>query len=423
MATTVGEGQHVSSEKRIALFYKGCPYPAQSGLQRRVLEIISGFSELGCQLNLSPTNQFTETPWTTESISWLNGHGVAKVEVYESRRIDYLCQKLSTKFAKVRGQPIHPFSLYHSPLGMRQWLARHLRTFRPDATVMVYAIWDRLLTGSRSVAGIRIIDTIDLTTKNARMQRALEREVKVTSDGYERFSDTSLNDNYYEKLDVTAETREFAIYDRYDYTLAISQSEAETIRQRTHKTKVIYLPMTEKERSIENFYDGPALFTISDNLFNRQACHYFARRILPLILSREPHFELEITGSLRPSLVPQKGIRQLGYLPDLKDSYTHARFFICPVFGGTGQLVKVVEAMAAGLAVIVLESSLHRTPISHGINGLVARDAHEFSEQTIKLWQDRDLCQRLGTAARETVKQNFSHERLLNTLSTLLSAP
>jgi hypothetical protein len=85
MATTVGEGERVSSGKKIALFYKGCPYPAQSGLQRRVLELIRGLSELDYEVFFFSTHRFTETPWTAEGISWLRANGVAGIGIYGTK--------------------------------------------------------------------------------------------------------------------------------------------------------------------------------------------------------------------------------------------------------------------------------------------------------------------------------------------------
>jgi glycosyltransferase involved in cell wall biosynthesis len=325
------------------------------------------------------------------------------------------------KLDKIRGRYPYLFSLDYTPLGLRWWFRRHLLDVRPEVTIMVYAMWDGLLSGSRKIAGIQIIDTIDLISRNTQTRQALEREIEITSEGYDQFSDRSLDENYYKEINAEADPKEFAIYDRYNYTLAISQSEAETIRERTRKTQVIYLPMTEDERRNENFYDGAALFTMGDNLFNRQACHYLSRRVLPSVLKSAPDFQIEITGYGRMSLPPQKGIVHRGFVPDLEKIYTHTCFLACPVFGGTGQLIKVVEAMSAGLPAIILGAALHRTPIDHGVNGLVAKDAEEFSQYSIQLWRNRELCRQLGMAARKTIRQNYSHERLLRTFSAVLS--
>lgn len=420
--TGTNSGSVSSAEKRIALFYKGCPYPAQSGLQRRVLEIIRGFWELGGKVTLFSTNRFSETPWCRESVRWLRAHGAENVEVYESTRLDRLFDRLMVKVDSARAQKNALFSAIYTPPGLRWWLARRLRTLRPHLTMMVYAMWDGLLTGSRRSAGILVIDTIDLVSLNTQMRLALEQRATVTADGFDQFDNAALDEQFYDRCDGALNAREFQIYDRYDFTCAISECEAETIQQHVHKTRVLYLPMTEEARPIENQYDGAALFTMGDNLFNRQACQYFAHRVLPSILTREPNFQLDITGSGRASLPSQNHITHRGFMPDLEEIYRHARFFVCPVFGGTGQLIKVIEAMAYGLAVIILKAAQHRAPVEHGVNGFIALDAREFADYTTTLWKDRELCRLMGAAAQKTVSENFSRQRLRTTLSILFDS-
>lgn len=405
---------------KIAFFYKGCPFPAQSGLQRRVLEIISGFKELGGEVTLFSTQVYSETPWTAERIEWLKQHGATDVKVYNETPTDYIFRRLIAKFDHIRGRNTSLFSAIYSPPGARRWLAKHMRALSPAVTVMVYGMWDGMLANARGLAGVRVIDTIDLVSINAQMRRALGRTAKVTAEGWDTFDDAALDDRFYEGFDLVPARKEFEIYDRYDYTIAISESEAGIIRAQTRKTQVVYLPMTEAVRPADNDYDGAALFTMGDNPYNRQAVHYFVSRVLPTVILYAPEFHLTVTGAGRVSLPPHPNVFQAGFVPDLKDVYRHARFLVCPVFGGTGQLIKVVEAMAYGLPVIILQAAAGRAKIEHGVDGFIARNATEFAEFVVTLWRDPKLCRRMGEAARQSVRRHFSRERLYETLKTLL---
>ena len=409
-----------TSANRVALFYKGCPYPAESGLQRRVLELIRGFAESGAQVTLFSTRHFSETPWNQKSINWLRDHGATDVRIYEETWFDHLFVRCIAKFDRITRRRRPLLSVSYTPPGMCWWLARELRLLSPRATVMVYAIWDRLLTGSRHIAGTRIIDTIDLVSVNKKMRCALEQTVSKTTEGWhDSFNEASLNENFYESFDVTPDIKEFKVYDRYDYTVAISENEATTIRRYTEKTRVVYIPMTEEVCSLDNHHDGDALFTMGENVFNRQGCHYFVHRVMPMILEVLPDFHLAITGAGQTSLPPQDHVTHLGFVPDLREVYRHARFLVCPVFGGTGQLIKVVEAMAHGLPVIILDAALKRARVEHGVDGFVARNAQEFSEYVCTLWTDPERCRLMGRAAQKSVTRNFSRDRLRATLSTM----
>jgi glycosyltransferase involved in cell wall biosynthesis len=67
-----------------------------------------------------------------------------------------------------------------------------------------------------------------------------------------------------------------------------------------------------------------------------------------------------------------------------------------------------LEAMAHGVAVITLPGAARSSPIRHGQNGLVANNAREFAEYVVQLSRDRELCRRLGQAARETIASEYS---------------
>jgi glycosyltransferase involved in cell wall biosynthesis len=111
-----------------------------------------------------------------------------------------------------------------------------------------------------------------------------------------------------------------------------------------------------------------------------------------------------------------------GYADDFRSVLAEAAFLVCPVFGGTGQQVKIVEAMAHGLAVVALRDAAERSPLEHGISGLVADTAEEFAEHVLTLWKDRALCRALGQAARRVVTEQLSEGRLMDALTPMLRA-
>jgi glycosyltransferase involved in cell wall biosynthesis len=68
-----------------------------------------------------------------------------------------------------------------------------------------------------------------------------------------------------------------------------------------------------------------------------------------------------------------------------------------------------LEAMAAGLPVI---GNRHPTsPIEHGVSGFLSDDPDELRRCAQMLLEDRDLAERMGQRARETVKERFSIKR------------
>jgi hypothetical protein len=94
-------------------------------------------------------------------------------------------------------------------------------------------------------------------------------------------------------------------------------------------------------------------------------------------------------------------------------------FALCPVMGGTGMPVKVIEAMAHGLPVIALRSTGQEIPVEHGETGFIAENAAEFAHYVVRLHSDRALCRKMGEAARNAISQHFSDQVLLQRLSEI----
>ena len=75
--------------------------------------------------------------------------------------------------------------------------------------------------------------------------------------------------------------------------------------------------------------------------------------------------------------------------------YRTSAFAICPLLAGTGEQVKIVDAMAHGLAVVATRSSASSSPIVDGVNGYVVDSAEEFADRV-----DRALERPRAVAAR-----------------------
>ncbi len=97
-----------------------------------------------------------------------------------------------------------------------------------------------------------------------------------------------------------------------------------------------------------------------------------------------------------------------------------ACFAINPVFGGTGQQIKTLEAMAHGLPVVILREPARESPVRHGENGFVAENEQAFAEYCVRLWTDRELCRKMGTLARETIKNECGRAGTVGAMADII---
>jgi glycosyltransferase involved in cell wall biosynthesis len=409
-------------QQKVLCFFPHNLYPPRSGAHKRGLEMLSGLKEIGCEATLLSSSLSAEPQWQTECIQSLKAHWVRDVRVYEPSSLEYQFIKRLEGLHGRLGRRLLVNSRLRTPPGMRRWFERMLHEISPDVVLMSYAHWDGLINHRRFRSLLRIIDILDLVTLNMQMRQALDRCLPSPPISADTVEDHVLQEDFFEKLRLTVDPTEFRIYDEYNYTIAISPQEADIVKRNTGRTRVQLIPMTHEPAHLPNTYAGPALFPTGPNLFNIQGYLYFVRRVLPGIQSKARDFSLRVTGYCCEMVRPAEGILLSGFVPDLKEVYQSARFVVCPVFGGTGQQIKIVEALAHGVPVIALRSVAQGSPIRHGVNGLIANSAEEFSEHVLQLWFDRELCGELGQAGRETIASEFSQARLLGELARILDS-
>jgi glycosyltransferase involved in cell wall biosynthesis len=407
--------------KKVALFFPEDPYPPKSGLHKRALDVMGGFREIGCEVHLLSSALTTPRPWQAKSAISLKDRWVTAIHIHQPSRLDHRYRKLLDRYYTRAGRPMPFDTSYFSPPGMRYWFARTLGDLSPDVVVMTYARWDRLIDHRRLRSKVRVIDTIDLMSLNHQMWQLLDGRLPPPPMSAERVDDQLLQEDFFLRRRLAALPKEYRIFDKYTSTIAIADEEAESMQRHTHKTRVIFIPMTYEPHYFHNSYSGPALFTTGPNPFNLQGYFYFVKRVLPLVRSRAPSFGLQVTGHCCGQVDPESNVVLSGFVADLRPVYEAARFLACPVFGGTGQQVKIVEAMAHGLPVVALRAAAARSPLRHGVNGLIAENAEEFAEHVLRLWHDPQLCRRLGEAARDTVAAEVAPARLKNALSSLVT--
>jgi len=472
-------------KKKVLFFFPQNLYPPQTGAHRRCLEMLAGLREIGYEVTLVSSDLSSPMKWSRSSKDALEAHWVKRVHKYETTRederfLDFLsnfyalvredghhalklcrqkgiavwvekaAQRLDTesiiknliqfftvvslpdwrisrllhKLARLSASGEPPVgSMIHTPPGFRRWFNSLVDEVAPDVLITSYARWDGLVDHSRLRSVVRIIDYLDPISLNAALQRALLLCLPA-SFSIEATDSRVLREDFFESLNLSIDADEFRIFDAYDYTIAINTREAEQIKQNARNTKVWIIPVTLEPVYVPNQYTGPALFPVGPNPFNNQGYLYFAKKVLPQVLIKAPSFCLDVTGFFFGNMSPEpvEGIMVRGFVPNLTSLYELARFVVCPVFGGTGQQIKIVEAMAHGVPVIALRAAAASSPIVNEVNGLVANNAEEFAECVLRLWNDQQLCRQMGQAARDTVASQYSRSRLVKDLSQMIES-
>ena len=149
---------------------------------------------------------------------------------------------------------------------------------------------------------------------------------------------------------------------------------------------------------------------------NVDAMLYFCRQLFPRILEERPLTRLYIVGNGPPesiqALQSRPQVTVTGYVEDLRDFYQRAQIVVVPLRTGVGIRGKILEAWAAGKAMVATPLACQGIRAVHGENIMIAGGAAEFVQQTLALQGDPGLCKQLGRAGRRTAVDFYDWNRL-----------
>lgn len=108
----------------------------------------------------------------------------------------------------------------------------------------------------------------------------------------------------------------------------------------------------------------------------------------------------------------QEKVKLLSYVNEqtLKDLLSHVGIFVLPSLN-EGTSLALLEAMAAGLPVIVSRNESHVSILEHGVNGLLFEmgNVEELAKQILLVIADKRLRSRLSKSARYLCETRFSN--------------
>ncbi len=144
---------------------------------------------------------------------------------------------------------------------------------------------------------------------------------------------------------------------------------------------------------------------------NVEAAKFLVKTILPVLQQQIPQIKLLIAGA-RPTAevksLASENVHISGWLDDIREAYWSAKLFVAPIFLGSGQQNKILEAMACGLPCITtpqVNNAIH-ADVNQTI--FLAEKAEEFANFAARLLTDDALREQTGAHARNFVATHFS---------------
>lgn len=230
----------------------------------------------------------------------------------------------------------------------------------------------------------------------------------------ERIADGSLTKPFWIVESRRWRAFESALLRRVDAAVAFTARDAGVLRELERAADVEIIPLGV-ELATEPFDDKPdatkRLLFVGNFVHppNIDAAELLAHVIHPALRVRFPSLELWIVGPGAPRrLTGQAGVKVTGEVPDVAPYLRLATIVVVPLRKGGGMRVKVLEAMAAGKAIVATPLAVEGIDVASGREVVVASEPEEFIAAITELLSDADRRRHLGVAARTLIEADHS---------------
>lgn len=148
---------------------------------------------------------------------------------------------------------------------------------------------------------------------------------------------------------------------------------------------------------------------------NVDAAGFAVTEILPRVAAEVPHYEFHLVGAacekLPGPIAQHSRVRVGGFVTDLQAFLSRMQIALLPLRLGAGVKIKVLEAMAAGLAVVTTPVGAEGIEAQDGVHFLVGNTAEELARHAIALLQNPSFRAQVSERAREFILNNYNFEQ------------
>lgn len=160
---------------------------------------------------------------------------------------------------------------------------------------------------------------------------------------------------------------------------------------------------------------------------NQDACRFFIKEVLPILLADLPQLVFHIVGSIDPRVMnslSHPNVRFSGRVHSIAAETAGAMCAVCPVRIGAGVQNKVLEYLSLGLPCVVSDVGLEGLELEPGKHLLCGDTAEAIASKIRLLVSDRELRHNLALSGRRAIESRFTWEEAmtpyLNAISSML---
>ncbi len=410
----------MTPKKRILIVYPHNFFAEKSGTGNRNLQLLNYFKSRGCAVDLLTLEGF-KTSW--KSCPQDKYGLIDNLFIYDFKKGSRWQRPKNRKknpFAYIRKKL--PFCRTYTSLpdfayrGMKRMLGRIVTQNHYDYIIIVYVYWANLITAPAvkaadcttvfSLEDFSVLNRFDTADGNIKIGAMIQEEIRRVN--------------------------------RFDKVICISKEEESFFSRFARRPRYHHIPLFMEKNQLPRhssllhtaespqLVDHDLLFIASDNSHNRKGLKWFLSHVLPLAAPKSGNIKVLIVGGISQQLnheprinIPNTTITSLSHVDNLASAYGRAKIAICPLQGGTGMKVKVVEALSFGLPIVTTSKGVIGFPCQTGNGCLIADSPTDFAHGIQRLLQDSDFYARQQRQANDFFKEHFEQSTVYSHLDQI----
>lgn len=374
------------------------PFPTVDGGTMAMNSITQGLLREGCEVKVLAMESDKHSADRAKM-----GEEYLRHTGFESQYVDLSVKPLAAAVSMLCGES------YHVKRFRSEAFAARLRAILEQETFDVVHLESLFMTPY--VPLIRSLSDAKVVLRSHNVEHVIwQRVAASTPRGFKRW--------YLKHLALALRAYELEHVNDYDGVVCITKGDADYFRQHGCRRPLTSIPFGVEPDDAANVDVEPAsLFHIGamDWMPNRESIEWLLDEVWPVVHREVPQAHLYLAGRKMPQKwmdTPMDGVTVVGEVPDAGYFIAGKQINVVPLLSGSGIRVKIIEAMAAGKAVVTTTVGAQGIDYTEGENLLVADTPAQFAAQIKRLVDDQEYCHSVGEAAARLVAEHYDVKRL-----------
>ncbi len=386
------------SAKKILVFYPYNPFTKAHGVHARFIQLFKYMKSRGFTIDMLTHKNYGD-PWDDVMVmshdieKMIDNLHINDVKVSQRKETGFFQKIINWIFFKgIRGTEITDLDTFpdFAYKNLQNQFNQIIKQTQYDIVLVTYPMWanlvkklDKKITRIMTIEDFMSLNYFDKSDGRINVGNYISEEIKRT--------------NYFDKI------------------ICISKDE-KVFFERFCRNPEFYhiphmMPLKAVDESIRKKID--LLYVGSNNQFNRDGMIWFFEKIVPLL---NPQYKLTVIGKVNEHLGKYKKMYNqfdfINFAEELDPYYQSSKLTICPMFGGTGLKIKVVESLSFAIPCVTTPYGVIGMEQSNK-NGCVVTDNAELYAMHIRdLLEDDSYRNMKSKEAYQFFRKNYTEEKM-----------